>query len=98
MMVGRTMYQLGVVTLIAAIMWVGLGVYMASGKTTVIDVDKSTLEPINPNLDQTVLESLAGREKIEIDLTAIAVSSESATINIVEVGTGSARIEGEGVR
>lgn len=68
-LVSRTLYQVGVVTMVAAIVWVLVGIYFATGKEFKIDIDKSILEPINPVLDQEVIKAMASRTKIEIDLT-----------------------------
>lgn len=79
-MVSKTLYQIGVITLITAMIWALIGIYIVASKTTIVDVDQTILEPINPNLDQEVIQKLRGRLKIEVDLTATSISSESATI------------------
>ena len=64
-LVSRTLYQIGVVTLISSLIWVGIGIYGVSTKKVNIEVDKNTLAPISLELDQTVVSSLSKRLKIE---------------------------------
>ena len=80
-LVSKTLYQIGVVSVIAAVMWVAVGIYFATGKDFKLDIDKNILEPLNPTLDQAVVQSLTGRLKLERDLTAIPESSISSTLN-----------------
>lgn len=85
-LVSRTLYQAGVITVIASVMWVAVGIYFATGKDFKLDVDKAVLEPLNPTLDQEVVKNLTGRLKVASDLTVIPEStisgSENATINV----------------
>ena len=78
-MISRTFYQIGIITLIASIMWVGVGVYSASVKQLAIDVDKTLLEPLNPVIDQEVIDALTTRLKV-VESIEENVASESATI------------------
>ncbi len=78
-LVSKTLYQLGVITLITSILWVGIVVYQAATKPLAVDIDKSILEPINTTIDQETITAITNRLKIEprsVELTA----SESATI------------------
>lgn len=79
LLVSRTLYQLGMVTLVTAIVWVVVGVYLAISKPLSVNVDQSLLEPISPTIDQQVITDLSKRLKVEIDLTSIPEASESAT-------------------
>lgn len=85
-LVSRTFYQIGVITLIASIMWIGVGVYSASTKSSAVDVDKTLLEPLNPAIDQGVIDSLATRLKvmeiIEENVATESATTESATIEV----------------
>lgn len=67
-LISRTFYQIGVMTLIASIMWVGVSVYSASTKQLVGDIDKTLLEPLNPVIDQEIIDSLTTRLKIEASI------------------------------
>lgn len=78
-LVSRSLYQIGVLTLITAIAWVGVGIYYASGKEQKVNVDQSVLTPINPTLDRGVVNALSGRQKVEVDLSILPVSTESGT-------------------
>lgn len=82
-LVSRTLYQVGVITMIASVMWVAMGIYLATGKDFKLDIDKSVLEPLNPTLDQEVVKTLTGRLKIEADLTPVLESTISATENTI---------------
>jgi hypothetical protein len=74
LLVSRTLYQVGIVTLFVALIWVGIGIYLALNKQANADVDKKILEPINPVIDREVVEALSKRLVVE----AIP-ASESAT-------------------
>lgn len=60
-LVSRSIYQISVVTFIASVVWISLGVYNAFNKPVETDVNKEVLEPLNPSIDEKVLESLEGR-------------------------------------
>ncbi len=60
-LVSKTLYQLGVVTLLAATMWIGVSIYSAASKQKIAVVDKEILEPINPTVDQEVIKALEQR-------------------------------------
>lgn len=90
-LVSRSLYQVGVMSLITAVAWVGMGVYLAARQTRAPDVEKSLLEVVNPVVDQAVLESLATRLKVSTEMVeeaiilpseASASASESDTIDV----------------
>ena len=91
-MVSRTVYQIGVVTLVASIVWVAISAYLAVSKTTLTDVNAVILEPVSPALDQNVMQKLSERFKVSTDLVDALQSSESA----VSAASGSATIESVG--
>jgi hypothetical protein len=68
-----------VITLITSIIWVGVGVYSASTKQLAVDVEKTLLEPLNPTIDQGVIDSLTTRLKV-MESIEENVATESATI------------------
>jgi len=74
-LVSRTLYQLGVITVMGAVCWVGITVYDALAKAPDINVDQSILSPISPVIDQATIASLSGRITIQPDL------SQNATIS-----------------
>lgn len=76
-LVSRSLYQMGVVTLVAAIVWVAVGVYLSVTKTVTIEVDKSLTEPLSTKLDTEVIEQLATRLKVEGE---VSVGTESAIL------------------
>lgn len=63
-MVGRTLYQMAVVTLIASICWVVLAVYQAARDPVNVQVDKTILEPLNPVIDEGALAKLSQRRQM----------------------------------
>lgn len=75
-LVSRTLYQIGMVMLVVSIVWVGSGIYRSLNQQAPIEVDKSTLEPIDTSLDMSVVETMSRRYKVEGEL----IASESATI------------------
>ncbi len=76
LLVSRTLYHIGVITMIVAIVWVGIGVYLSLNKDVSTTVDTKILEPINPVIDQEVIKALSQRLIIEPK-----VASTSANID-----------------
>lgn len=64
-LVSRTLYQMGIVTLVASIVWVAVGVYLTLTKTVVVEVDKAVIEPLVTKIDVEVVDQLTARLKIE---------------------------------
>lgn len=64
LMVGRTLYQIGVLTLLVAVIWVGFGAYRALSNTKIENVDKSLVEPMTATIDMKVVNQLQSRLKI----------------------------------
>lgn len=89
-LVSRTLYELGVISLITSVIWLGVGIYSARGKELKIDVDPTILAPINPTIDQEVFKRLSGRLKIEVDLTEQLESSPSASVS-ASINAGGSR-------
>lgn len=79
-LVGKTIYQISVITLVAAIVWVGTGVYMAITKAPSINIEKELLEPITTNINQDIVTVLSNRLKVESTFTPDRESSENANI------------------
>lgn len=63
-MVARAFYQMAMVTLLAALCWVGIGIYQAAQKGTDIGVDKELLTPVVPTIDKETIESLEQRMRM----------------------------------
>ncbi len=84
-LVSRTLYQLGVVTLIAAVIWTASGIYAATSKSEVTTkIDKAILDPINPTLDESVLTEMVSRLKVDnpppVEIDIIETASPSADV------------------
>lgn len=77
-LVSRTLYQIGVVTLIVAAIWLGMGIYTTLNKPTNVEVEKKILDPINPVLDVEVINKLSQRLVVE---PAPVNASESGSID-----------------
>lgn len=82
-LVSRTLYQIGVITLIASIIWTLVALMQAINKNpTKINVDKKILEPITIGIDKDVLEKMISRKKVELRFEPIdtQIASPSATL------------------
>lgn len=82
-LVSRTLYQVGVITLIAAIFWLVIGIYLALAKSSPVDVDPGLLEPLNPVIDQKVVISLSKRSKVEEVFLDTQEATPSAAENVI---------------
>lgn len=65
LMVSRTLYQIGVVTLLMALIWVGFGAYRALSNTKVENVDKSLLESVPAAIEVEVVNQLKTRLRVD---------------------------------
>ncbi len=81
-LVSTSLYHIGVVTLMAALVWIAISAYALATKPNILDIDPAILEPINPVLNKEVLSTIMTREKVEIDLittqTGATPSAEGA--------------------
>jgi len=64
-LVSKSIYQVGIITLIASIVWVLISVYSALRDPVDIKVDPEMLKPLNPSLNQEVLDQLKSRRQME---------------------------------
>jgi len=81
LLVNRTLYQIGIVTLFASLIWVGIGIYLTLNKPLNAEVDKKILESINPIIDQEVIKALSSRLVLElVEPTETSISANS-TLN-----------------
>ena len=78
-LVNRSLYQIGILTLVASIVWVAVGVYTAIINPLAVEIDKNMLSPLPPSLDLGVIENLTKRLKIEPSLE-IAPTTDSVVI------------------
>lgn len=71
-LVSKTLYQVGVITLIASILWTSISLMQAINKNpTKIEVDKRILEPLNIAVDKNTLELVSTRKKIELNFETL---------------------------
>lgn len=90
-LVSRTLYQVGVLTMISACMWTALAIFQAIAKApSKIDVEKKILDPITPNIDQATVDLLTNRQRIDLTLLPSPVPVE---INVIESVTSDASPE-----
>jgi len=61
---GKNMLILSVMTLITVIVWVSYEVYRAYTQTTVPQIIKELMTPLNPTIDEAVMETI--KEKYQI--------------------------------
>lgn len=87
-LVSRTLYQLGVVTFIAAIIWTASGIYSATSKPEKSTaIDKAILEPINPTIDESALQEMVSRLKVDNSQLEVASPSAAEAENVtIEAG------------
>jgi hypothetical protein len=50
--------NLAIYTTITIFLWIFFDIYRALKKPAILDIDKKILEPINPNLDKTLLNEI----------------------------------------
>lgn len=78
-LVNRSLYQIGILTVVASIIWVGVGIYTAMVNPLAVEVDKNMLLPLPATLDTSVIESLTQRLKVESSIELLSNSSNLAT-------------------
>jgi len=64
-LVSRTLYQLGLMTVVTSVFWTGMGVYRALSEAPELKVEKKVLEPLKPTIDQATIETLTQRRRME---------------------------------
>ena len=70
--VNRSLYLIGIVTILVSVVWVGFEVYFTLNKITGLEIEKSIIEPISPGLDQETIKSLSKRLIIDSDASPSA--------------------------
>ncbi len=80
-MVSKALYQIGVLTLLASIFWVGMGIYQVTKAEPNIGVEKELLEPITPTIEMGVIDQWSSK--------ALQLPPVSVTIEQVEEATTS---------
>ena len=63
-MLGKGLYQIGMITLITSLMWTGIAVWDAAHKSTKVEIKATILEPLNPSIEMSVVEELARRRQV----------------------------------
>src|SRR4030042_4979952 len=62
--------ELGILTLLTVIVWIGYSIYIALTQPSQTQVSKKELEPVPTNLDIELLESLSQREGVSDEVLA----------------------------
>jgi hypothetical protein len=84
LMIRRSYYQVAMVTLFTALLWVSVSVYVALTSVTDVGVETTLLTPVSPIIDEATVASLSART--QISLTAeelvkdLAPASPSAAV------------------
>lgn len=88
--VSKAVYQISVVTFVASVVWISLGVYEAFTTPPEINVPEEVLRPINPVIDMELLMSLETREQLGESVDELLLQAEaSGTLPTnTEVGSG----------
>ena len=64
----RSNVYLAVITLITVIMWAGFEIYRTYSTTTITDKTLESIAPLDPTVDEAVLDELAKRSSQEEEL------------------------------
>lgn len=62
--INNALYQMGIMTLLASLLWASVSVYNALVSPANVEVDSKTLESIQPNLDIELMKKISGREQL----------------------------------
>ena len=81
-LVNKTIYQISITTFVTSILWMAIGMYLTLNKATTIDVEKSVLEPIIPNINQEMVIIISNRLKFEEVLPIYLEATTSAKENV----------------
>jgi len=81
--------NLAIYTTITVFLWIFFDVYRALKKPAIIDIEPKILEPINPNLDNNLLNEVKNSiyfdksllQNIDLNLNNQPVSTESGEVN-----------------
>lgn len=90
MMVKRMYMQIGVVTLLTALVWTGVSVFLAINRIEIPSADKDILSPISATIDEATLKKISERvelSQLQSEVTVNSLASESAEATINEVTT-----------
>lgn len=63
-MVAKSLYQMGVVTLLASVVWVMISIYQAVKKPSETAIEPAILAPLSPSLKTEVLKSMTERRQM----------------------------------
>lgn len=61
LLVSKSLYQLGIASLVASVFWVGMTIYQALKDPANINVEKEMLEPISAKMDEETIDKLSKR-------------------------------------
>lgn len=74
---GKEALVLSILTLITVLTWIGFQVYWTLNKSTILELTKKQMEPLNPKIKKTVIEDLQNK-----------LSFSEEELNVVSVPTG----------
>lgn len=90
----RGVLIIGVFTLLAVGSWVGFEIYRSATKTTLPTVLQSQIQPLEPEVDQKLIDDLKSRQRYdETALSSVqSVAIEETTPTVSRVATSSAAV------
>lgn len=69
--INNVLYQMGIMTLLASLLWASVSVYNALVSPANVEVDSKTLEPIQLDLDIELMKEISGREQLGVVVDSI---------------------------
>lgn len=83
-MVKRTYLHIAVITLVSASIWLIISIYNAMTTPSAVVVDQAILTPINPKIDEAVLDLIIKREDVsQLPFVPNIPTQEKVSINEV---------------
>lgn len=77
---GREALVLSILTLITVLTWIGFEVYWTLHRSTIPEITKKQMEPLDPNLKINIIENLKNNLTIPMEeLNIVTVSTTTAT-------------------
>lgn len=92
-MVQKTYYQIGLVTLLSVLLWVSITVYQAIVGSVDVGVDPALLAPVTSTIDAAVVASISGRTQMASTAAEMVKSLPAPLASGAPVATPKAKVE-----
>lgn len=80
---GKNILILSIMTLVTVFTWIGFEVYYAYTKTTVPQIIRELIKPLNPNLNQKIIEDIESKyQPSTAELETISIPIPSPTLEL----------------